>query len=93
MSPRSFAGTTSVPSPSTVAGTVVRSESSMSVASSSSRPSAARMPTPPSTWTVPRDDAARERAQPGRELVAIDGDADAGADPVSVSIMSFLNLS
>ena len=55
-----FAGTTSVPSPSTFACTVVRSESSMSVASSSNSPSLARIPIPPSTWTVPRADAARE---------------------------------
>ena len=59
MSPRSFAGMTTAPSPSTVAGTVDRSESSMSVASSSSSPLLARSRMPPRTWTAPRADAAR----------------------------------
>ena len=72
-SPRSFAGITIAPSPSTVAGTVVRSDSSMSVASSSSRPSRARSRIPPSTWTAPRAEAARDdEREPARQDVAID---------------------
>ena len=93
-SPRSFAGITTAPSPSTVAGTVVRSESSMSVASSSSRPSRARSRMPPSTWTAPRAEAARETsarrlASTSRSTTTLIPEPTA----MSVSIISLLNLS
>ena len=85
---------TTAPSPSTVAGTVVRSDSSMSVASSSSRPSRARSRIPPSTWTAPRDEAARETsasrlARTSRSTTTLIPEPTA----MSVSIISLLNLS
>src|SRR6476646_2309976 len=52
-STRSLPGTTTELSPSTLAASVVRSESSMSVAASSSPSSVGRRSTPERTWTDP----------------------------------------
>ena len=94
MSASRRAGMTSAPSPSTSAGTVVRSESSMSVASSSTRPSLARSRTPPSTWTVPRVEVARETSARRLERSSRDRVTRTPAPTaVSVSIISLLNLS
>ncbi len=81
MSPRSFAGTTTAPSPSTVAGTVVRSESSMSVASSSSSPSrGAQEDAGEHLNGAARRGGAGDEGEPAREVVAIDDDVNARAD-------------
>ena len=52
-------GITTAPSPSTCASSVVRSDSSMSVAASVSTSPSARRRIPESTWTVPRVETAR----------------------------------
>ena len=70
-------GTTTAPSPSTWASSVVRIESSMSVAASSSFPPAARKSTPLRIWTAVRVET--PRADDGellRELLARDDDLE-----------------
>ncbi len=76
-SPRSFAGMTIAPSPSTVAGTVVRSESSMSVASSSSSPSLrAQQDAAEHLHGAAGRGGTGDEGQAAREVVALDDDAD-----------------